>query len=235
MRVLLFGATGMIGQGVLRECLADSGVSAVVAVGRRPSGRRHEKLRDVVVSDLANLTAVEGSLTGFNACFLCMGVTSVGLTEEHYTAATYDLTLAIARTVVRLNPGIALVYVSGQGADSSERGRSMWARVKGRTENALLSLSARSCMFRPGLIIPLHGIRSRTGWYNAVYTAMRPLNSLLLRFFPGSVTTTELVGRAMVAATRSGNERGVFETADINRLARSAGRGQGSSTSVPAG
>jgi hypothetical protein len=206
-----------------------------VAVGRRPPGGRHEKLRDVVVPDLADLTGVASSLTGFEACFLCMGVTSVGLTEAQYTAATYDLTLAIASTVVRLNPGIALIYVSGQGADSSERGRSMWARVKGRTENALLSLSARRYMFRPGLIIPLHGIRSRTGWYNAVYAMMRPLNPLLLRFFPHSVTTTELVGRAMIAAARSGEERGVFETEDINRLARSAGRGQGGSTSVPAG
>lgn len=219
MRILLFGASGMIGQGVLRECLADRGVSEVVAVARRPIGQQHEKLREVLVADLADLAAVEASLTGFGACFLCMGVSAVGLSEAEYTAVTYDLTLAIASTVVRLNPGLTLVYVSGQGTDSSERGRSMWARVKGRTENALLALPMRACMFRPGLIIPLDGIRSRTAWYNAVYALMRPLNPLLLRFFPGSVTTTQRLGRAMIAAVR-GARRGVVEVADINGLAR---------------
>ena len=219
MRILLFGATGMIGQGVLRECLADRGVSDVVAVARRPIDQQHEKLREVIVADLAELAAVEASLTGFGACFLCMGVSALGLSEAEYTAVTYDLTLAIATTVIRLNPGITLVYVSGQGTDSSERGRSMWARVKGRTENALLALPVRACMFRPGLIIPLDGIRSRTGWYNAVYALMRPVNPLLLRFFPGSVTTTQRLGRAMIAAVR-GARRGVVEVADINGLAR---------------
>ncbi|HSA55718.1 MAG TPA: NAD-dependent epimerase/dehydratase family protein [Gemmatimonadaceae bacterium] len=220
MRVLLFGATGMIGQGVLRECLADRGVSEVVAVGRRPIGQQHEKLRELIVADLADLAAVEPSLTGFGACFLCLGVTAVGRSEAEYTAVTYDLTLAIASPVVRLNPGITLVYVSGQGADSSERGRSMWARVKGRTENALLALPVRACLFRPGLIIPLDGIRSRTGWYNVVYALTRPLNPLLLRFFPGSVTTTQRLGRAMIAAARDGPRRGVIEAAEINALAR---------------
>jgi len=219
VRILLFGATGMIGQGVLRECLADRGVSDVVAVARRPIDQQHEKLREVIVADLADLAAVEASLTGFGACFLCMGVSALGLSEAEYTAVTYDLTLAIATTVIRLNPGITLVYVSGQGTDSSERGRSMWARVKGRTENALLALPVRACMFRPGLIIPLDGIRSRTGWYNAVYALMRPVNPLLLRFFPGSVTTTQRLGRAMIAAVR-GARRGVVEVADINGLAR---------------
>jgi uncharacterized protein YbjT (DUF2867 family) len=151
-----------------------------------------------------------------------MGVTAVGRTEAEYTAVTYDLTLAIANTVVRLNPGITLVYVSGQGTDSTERGRSMWARVKGRTENALLALPVRACMFRPGLIIPLHGIRSRTRWYNLVYAVMRPLNPLLLRFFPRSVTTTERIGRAMLVAVGGVAPRGIIEAAEINGLARMA-------------
>lgn len=225
MRVLLFGATGMIGQAVLRECLADGAVTEVVSIGRRPSGQKHQKLREVVVADLAAVPdgTEEASLGGFDACFLCVGVTAVGLTEAEYTAITYDLTLAVARGVVRRNPAIALIYVSGQGADASERGRSMWARVKGRTENALLALPVRAFMFRPGLIIPLHGIRSRTAWYNAVYAVLRPLNRVLLRFLPGSVTTTERLGRAMLAVVRRAPGPRIIETRDINALAQTAG------------
>lgn len=218
MDVLLFGATGMIGQGVLRECLRDPGVKSVLAVGRAPTGQKHEKLRDLVVPDLVNLSAVERDLTGFDACFFSLGVTAVGLTEAQYSAITYDLTLSVARTLARLNPSITFIYVSGQSTDATEKGSVMWARVKGRTENALLALPIRSYMFRPGLIIPLHGIKSKTGWYNAFYAIATPLYPLL-RFASGSVTDTEKLGRAMIAVARNGHPATHLETRDINRVA----------------
>jgi uncharacterized protein YbjT (DUF2867 family) len=219
MNVLLFGATGMVGQGVLRECLRDAGVGRVLAVGRSATGQAHEKLRDLVVPDFADLSADEPQLTGFDACFFCLGVTSAGLSEERYTRLTYDLTLGVARTLARLSPGMAFVYVSGSGTDSSERGRIMWARVKGRTENALLALPFKAAyMFRPGYIQPLDGIQSRTRWYRFMYAAVAPLYPALRRLFPGAVTTTAQVGRAMLAVARDGFPRPVVQTRDINGL-----------------
>jgi uncharacterized protein YbjT (DUF2867 family) len=219
MNVLLFGATGMVGQGVLRECLRDTDVGRVLAVGRRPTGQVHEKLRELVVADPADLRAVESQLVGFDACFFCLGVTSAGLSEERYTRLTFDLTLAVARTLARLDPGMTFVYVSGSGTDSSERGRVMWARVKGRTENALLALPFKAAyMFRPAYIQPLDGIQSRTRLYRVAYAAIAPLYPLLKRLFPGTVTTTAQLGRAMLAVARHGFGRPVLETRDINGL-----------------
>jgi uncharacterized protein YbjT (DUF2867 family) len=218
MKVLLFGATGMVGQGVLRECLSDPGVRAVVAVGRSASGQHHQKLRDVVTSDLMDLSGVESQLTGFDACFFSLGVSALGMSEEKYSTVTYDLTLYVAHMLARLNPGITFIYVSGQGTDSTEHGRVMWARVKGRTENALLALPFRAYMFRPGVIIPLHGIRSRTGWYNTLYAIGMPLYPIVRRFFPSAVTTTEQVGKAMIAVARGGYSKRVLETPDINSV-----------------
>lgn len=219
MKVLLFGATGMVGQGVLRECLSDPGVRAVVAVGRSASGQQHQKLRDVVTPDLTDLSGVESQLTGFDACFFSLGVSALGMSEEKYSKVTYDLTLYVARTLGRLNPGITFIYVSGTGTDSTEHGRVMWARVKGRTENALLALPFKAYMFRPGAIIPLHGIRSRTGWYNTLYAIATPLYPVVTRFFPNAVTTTEQVGKAMIAVARGGYSKRVLETPDINSVA----------------
>ena len=219
MNVLLFGATGMVGQGVLRECLRDADVGRLLAVGRRPTGQAHKKLRDLLVADPADLRAVEAQLVGFGACFFCLGVTSAGLSEERYTRLTFDLTLAVARTLARLDPGMTFVYVSGSGTDSSERGRVMWARVKGRTENALLALPFKAAyMFRPAYIQPLDGIRSSTRWYRVAYAAIAPLYPLLKRLFPDAVTTTAQLGRAMLAAARHGFDRPVLETRDINGL-----------------
>jgi uncharacterized protein YbjT (DUF2867 family) len=219
MRVILFGATGMIGQGVLRECLLDSGVESVLSVGRSSSGQRNDKLADLVVADVTQLPVNAPRLIGIDACFFCLGVSAVGMNEEQYSRVTYDLTIAAARTLLQLNPELAFIYVSGQGTDSTERGRVMWARVKGRTENALLALSRNTYMFRPGVIIPMHGIRSRTPLYNAFYAVARPLYPLLKRFFPQSVTTTERLGRAMISAARSRPCRRIHETPEINALA----------------
>lgn len=220
MKVILFGGTGMVGQGVLRECLVDRDVTEVLAVGRHAMTERHPRLRELVVADLHDLSSVESRLAGFDACFFTLGTSAAGLTEEKYSRVTYDLTLGIARALVRLNPGMTFVYVSGMGTDSSERGRVMWARVKGRTENALLALGFRGAyMFRPGLIVPMHGIKSRTTSYRVLYSILSPLVPLIRRLFPDAVTTTERVGRAMLAVARRGYPKPVLEAADINRAA----------------
>jgi uncharacterized protein YbjT (DUF2867 family) len=223
MRVVLFGATGMVGQGVLRECLLSPEVDSVLAVGRHATGVRHDKLREIVHGDLTDLSPLEGELAGYGACFFCLGVSSAGMGEAEYTRVTYGLTIAVASALVRLNPEMTFVYVSGAGTDGSERGRVMWARVKGRTENALLAMPFRAAyMFRPGLIQPLHGVVSRTRAYRIFYAVARPLLPLLRALFPGGVTTTEQVGRAMLRAARDGAAKRVIETRDINALARTS-------------
>jgi len=219
MRILLFGATGMVGQGVLHECLADGDVTQVLCVGRNPSGRTHPKLHELVVADLYDYSAVEDRLAGFDACFFCLGVSSVGMSEEDYRRVTHDLTLAAARTLARLNPQMTFVYVSGAGTDSTERGSRMWARVKGATENALMRLPFRAAyMFRPGFIQPLHGVRSKTALYRAAYVIAAPVFGLLRRWRPDSVTTSVQVGRAMLAVAKRGALAPLVEMADINAL-----------------
>ena len=217
MNVLIFGATGMVGQGVLRECLLDSGVERVLAVGRSATGRQSPKLRELVVPDVANLTGIEAQLAGFDACFFCLGVSSLGMAEERYRQLTYDLTLAVARTVVAASPQLTFVYVSGAGTDSSEQGRSMWARVKGRTENDLRRLPFKAAyMFRPGAIVPLHGVRSKTRWVQIMYTLASPLVPAWRALFPNTITTTEQVGLAMLRVVRDGYPSPILETRDIN-------------------
>jgi uncharacterized protein YbjT (DUF2867 family) len=215
MNVLILGATGMVGQGVLRECLLAPDVGRVVALGRSPTGQHHEKLVDLVRADLMNVAGYEPELDRFDACFFCLGVSSAGMTEERYSRVTYDLTLAVATALAKRNASMTFIYVSGQGTDSTERGRSMWARVKGRTENALLKLPFKAYMFRPGLIVPMHGIRSRTGWYNTIYAVIAPLVPLLRKMFPNSITTTEQMGRAMLAVARNGYPKRILEARDI--------------------
>jgi uncharacterized protein YbjT (DUF2867 family) len=217
MKVVVFGATGMIGQGVLRECLLDPGVDHVLTLGRAPAGQQDPKLRDLVWTNLRDLSGIEPELQGLDACFFCLGVSAVGMTEEQYTRITYDLTLSVATTLARLNPAMTFVFVSAAGASSSETG-AMWARVRGRTENALFKLPFRAYVFRPGLIRPLHGIKSRTRLYNAVYVTMAPVMPLLGRLFPTHVTTTEQIGRAMLRVAREGFPRNILHTVDINSL-----------------
>src|SRR4030088_1836557 len=197
MKVVLFGASGMVGQGVLRECLLDGGVESVLAVGRSLSGQTHAKLREIVHNDFLDFSGIESQLAGFDACFFCLGVSSVGMSEERYRHLTYDITLAAAKTLAKLNPQMVFVYVTGRGTDSTEQGRLMWARVKGKTENDLLKLPFKAAyMFRPAGIQPLHGIKSKTAWYQAAYVVAAPVLSLLNRIAPNYVTTTEQVGRA---------------------------------------
>ncbi len=220
MRIILFGATGMVGQGVLRECLLDRDVEQVLAVGRNGTGLHHEKLRDLVHSDLFDLSSIKDTLSGFDACFFCLGVSSAGMGEVQYRRITYDLTRSIAEVLARRNAGMMFVYVSGAGTDGSGRSRAMWASVKGETENMLLQMPFRSaCMFRPAAIIPKHGIQSKTRLYRIFYTLAGPLLPLLERALPRYVTTTEQVGRAMLAVAKSGAPKPVLENADIKAVA----------------
>jgi uncharacterized protein YbjT (DUF2867 family) len=219
MKVILFGATGMVGQGCLRECLLDAGVESVLAVGRSATGQRHAKLREILHDNFLDYSAIESELEGFDACFFCLGVSSLGMSEARYRHLTYDLTMAAAKTLSRRNPNMVFVYVTGAGTDSTERGSLMWARVKGKTENDLLKLPFRAAyMFRPAGIQPLHGIRSRTAWVQALYVTAAPLLALLGRVAPKYMTTTEQVGRAMIKVARDGYPKPVLESEDINRV-----------------
>lgn len=216
MKVIIFGATGMVGQGVLRECLADDRVEAVLTVGRAPTGQAHPKLREITHADLLDLGPIEGDLAGHDACFFCLGVSSTGMSERDYRRITYDFTLAAGTTLARLSPGSTFVYVSGAGTDA--RGRTMWARVKGATENALLALPLEAYMFRPGYIQPLHGITSRTRWYRLAYVVTVPFYPVLRRLLPSAVTTTEQIGKAMITVAERGAPKRILGPADINAL-----------------
>jgi len=218
MKVIVFGATGMVGQGVLRECLRDPDVAEVLTVGRSATGQQHPKLRELVHKDFLDFSAIEGDITGYDACFFCLGVSSLGLDEERYRRLTYDITLAAARPLARLNPGMTFVYVTGASTDSTEQGRVMWARVKGKTENDLLKLPFKAAyMFRPGAIQPLHGVRSKTAWVQAIYVATGPLLSFLHQAAPKFVTTTEEVGRAMLEVAKRGYPKPILEMDDIHK------------------
>ena len=218
MKVLIFGATGMVGQGVLRECLLDPQVELAVTVGRTATGAQDAKLREIVLADMKNYTEIEDQLARFDACFFCLGVSAGGMKEADYARVTYDLTLAAAETLRRLNPQMTFIYVSGQGTDSSERGRTMWARVKGRTENALLRLPLKAYMFRPGMIEPLDGIKSKTPAYRLLYKICGPLLPALRWTFPNQVLSTREIGQAMLAVAKRGYEKRILETRDIRAV-----------------
>ncbi|MEU7729314.1 epimerase [Streptomyces sp. NPDC040724] len=220
MNVILFGATGMLGRGVLRECLRDDNVESVLVIGRTPLGVSHPKLRERVQADPSDLSAAEVDPAAYDACFFCLGVSSVGMKEEEYRRVTHDLTLAVARPLAAANPGLTFVFVSGEGTDSTERGRLMWARVKGKTENDLLELPFRAYMFRPGIVQPVRGVPSKSRINRTVYAITAPLIPLVRRFAPNLVITSEAFGRAMIAVATPGTRvpGHILRPADINRL-----------------
>lgn len=209
----------MAGQGILRECLLDQEVHQVLSIVRTLSGQQHAKLRELVHSDFFDYSAVVSELTGFDACLFSLGISSAGMDEAKYKHLTYILTLATAATLAELNANMTFLYVSGAGTDSTERGRSMWARIKGKTENDLLKLPFRAAyMFRPGAIQPMHGIRSKTKLYQIFYTVLNPILPLLKSVFPQYITTTEQLGRAMLRVAKQGYPRPILETKDIDTL-----------------
>ena len=216
MKVILFGATGMVGQAVLRECLHDPLIESVLAVGRSPTGRTHPKLRELVVTDMFAFDH-ESDLSGYDACFFCLGVTSAGMNEADYTRLTFDLTLGWARILAKTNPAMTFVYVSGAGTG----GKSMWAHVKGRTENALLELFPNAYMFRLAALRPMHGEVSQTRWTRISYALFSPLLPLVRAIVPGSVITTEELGRAMIRVARDGAPKRVLENRDLIALGNS--------------
>jgi uncharacterized protein YbjT (DUF2867 family) len=207
----------MVGAGVLHECLRDDRVNDVLAILRTASGQSHPKLRELIRSDFVNYSDARDAFRGANACFFCLGVTAVGKTEEEYSRLTFDITLAAARMMAEVNPGSTFCYVSGQGTDSTEKGRVMWARVKGKTENAILQLPLEAYMLRPGYIQPLGGIKSKTRVYRVFYELMAPLYPVLKRLTPNLVTTNETVGRAMISVALRGYPSRILEVRDINK------------------
>jgi uncharacterized protein YbjT (DUF2867 family) len=223
--VILFGATGMVGQAVLRECMLDPGVDQVLAVGRRDAHLADRypgqgKLRELVRSDLFDLEPVRDELTGYDACLFCLGVSSVGMKEPEYRRITQDLTLSVAGTLAAVNPDLRFAYVSGTGTDGSEQGRSMWARVKGHTENALLAMPFHAYMLRPGFIRPMHGVVSRTRLYALLYKVIAGLYPVLRLVARNSVITSEEIGRAMVKIARNGADTRILESPDIAAMGR---------------
>jgi uncharacterized protein YbjT (DUF2867 family) len=218
MKVVVFGATGMVGQGVVRECLLDPGIESVVSVGRTASGVTDPKFHEVRTADLLDLSPFAAELSGVDACFFCLGVSSTGMKEADYRRVTYDITMAAAAAVAEANPKATFVYVSGVGADSTEQGRTMWARVRGETENALLATSLNTYVLRPGFIQPLHGATSRTPLYRVLYRFVGVLYPVVRALLPKHVSTTEQIGRAMIGLARHGADERILNSRAFNAI-----------------
>ncbi|MBV1949048.1 NAD-dependent epimerase/dehydratase family protein [Streptomyces sp. BV129] len=221
MRIIVFGATGMVGQGALDACLRDDAVTDVLVIGRTSTGRTHPKLHEIHHEDFTDFTAIQEQLAGYDGCFYCLGVSAAGMSEADYRVVSYDFPLAAARALLAASPGAAFFYVSGIGTDGSGKSRMMWARVKGETENTLLELTPRAYMFRPAFILPLPGTTAKTKWYALFYRVMAPLYPLLRRIAPRYVTSSAQLGRSMIQTVHAGAPRRVLATADINDLAAS--------------
>lgn len=216
LKVIITGITGMVGEGVLHECLQHPDVEKVLAVSRRPYGKTHPKLEECLVKDFFHLEDVQDTLAGYNACFFCLGISSVGMKEAAYRHITYDLTIHFAEILAARNPDMVFCYVSGANTDSTEKGRSMWARVKGKTENDLMKLPFREAvMFRPGYIHPTRGLQNTYRAYKII-DLLYPLWKLL---FPRFVTSQKAIGLAMIDVAMHGSERNILESTDINKSA----------------
>ena len=217
IKAILTGATGMVGEGVLHECLLCPDVEAVLVINRKPCGVAHPKLTEIIHADFFDLSAIEKRLSGYNACFFCSGVSSVGMKEPEYYKLTYTLTLSFAQTLSKLNPDMTFGYISGAHTDGTEKGNSMWARVKGKTENDLIKLPFKQVYnFRPGFMLPTKGLKNTLPLYK--YTSW--LHPLIRKVFPGMVSTLAELGLAMINAVRFGYDKQVLEVKDIVRIAK---------------
>ena len=223
MKVVLFGATGMVGQAVLRECLLDTRIESVLVVGRSALEVDDPRVTQLVHDDFLDLSALAVHFADLDACFFCLGVSANGMSEPAYRRVTYFITMAAARELAEQNPDMRFLYISGAGTDSTERGRLMWARVKGETENAVLSLPFDGYALRPGYIQPMHGIRSRNRLYRNVYRLTGGLYPLLARLAPRYVITSEELARAMITVAADGASARILDNAALLRLA-STGR-----------
>jgi len=220
-KVIVTGATGMVGKGVLLECLDHTEISEVLVIGRNPVGIQHPKLKELIHKDFSDFSEVENQLSGYDACFFCLGISSAGLKEEQYKQITYDYTLSLAKTLFEINPLMTFNYISGQGTDSSEKGRIMWARVKGKTENDLLQMGFKQAfMFRPGGIIPLRGIKSGTKSYQFMYDYFMWLVKIIKTLSPDSIVNTTQIGLAMINSISIGYPKKILEPKDILILSK---------------
>jgi uncharacterized protein YbjT (DUF2867 family) len=217
MNLLLFGATGMVGRGALLEALNDGRVRSILVVGRQSCGTVHPKIRELIHADFFDFSPIRNEFATCDACLFCLGVSSAGMQEDAYLHMTYDLTMAAANAIAAVNTRMTFCYVSGAGTDSTERSRTMWARVKGKTENALLRMPFKAFMFRPGFIQPRDGIKSKTPLYQRFYDVLWPVYPVL-SLFPRWVTNTRTLGRAMVEVAASGYAKPILESEDINRV-----------------
>lgn len=216
MKVIITGATGMVGKGVLLECLDHANITGVLSISRRTLGMEHPKLKELIHKDFSEFASVAEQLKGYDACYHCMGVSSAGMKEEPYTKFTYDFTMALAKELLKLRSDMTFIYVSGEGTDSSEKGRSMWARVKGKTENDLLKLGFKQAfMFRPGAIIPLRGIQPSSKIYKVLINNLSWLLKLIKKVAPNSVVDTTQIGLAMINVTQRGYDKKVLRPKDI--------------------
>lgn len=220
-KVIITGATGMVGKGVLMECLDHYSIENVLVIGRTPIGMEHPKLKELIHNDFTYFSGIENQISGYDACFFCLGVSSAGMKDDAYKLITYDFTLSLAKALVKINPEMTFNYVSGEGTDSSEKGRSMWARVKGKTENDLMNLGFKQAyMFRPGAIIPLRGIKSKTKSYQFIYDYFMWLVKLIKAIAPNSVVTTTQIGRAMINSALLGYDKNILRPKDILKLSK---------------
>ena len=214
IKTIVLGTTGMVGEGVLHKCLESPEVESVLVINRRPGGVQHQKLKEIIHKDFHDLSSIKDQLSGYNACYFCLGVSSVGMSEEDYRKITYDLTLNFAKTVLELNSDMTFTYVSGQGTKSSEKG-SMWQRVKGKTENDLMAMPFKATyMFRPGYIHPMKGMKNTLSAYKYM-SWMYPFFKLV---FPGTVCTLENIGISMIRVCTDGYSKKILENKDINLL-----------------
>ena len=217
IKAIITGATGMVGEGVLHVCLNSPDVESVLVLNRKPCGVTHPKLKEIIHKDFMDLTSIEDQLAGYNAGYFCAGVSSIGKKENEYRKITYDLTLNFANSLVRLNPEMVFTYVSGVGTDSTEKGKSMWGRVKGKTENDLLKLPFKDVyLFRPGYIHPIKGLQNTYKVYKALY----PLYPIFEKVFPNYVGTLKELGNSMIYVTQNGYEKKVLECEDIRRTGK---------------